>query len=195
MKTNLYLLFTTLAIGIACFWQGCEYGKRHELHITYDTTTTSKDSLVYDTTWYAATKNHTPIPVYDTFFIPVGLNQRLIIDTAQIIHTYYTKFFYNDTIKDERISINIQDTCFKNKITNRIVNYRILRPDTIRIITKNLTQKNFEKTLLKVNIGATYTTDNKILPGLLLNYNKWSAGYSTNGTQNQLNIYYNLWKH
>lgn len=194
MKTNLYIFIIMLFIGLASFWQGCQYGKRHELHITYDTSTNTKDSLVFDTNYYNI-KTHVLIPETITVDLPVGLNQRIEIDTAQIIHNYYTKFFYNDSIKDEQIALNIRDTLFENKITHRAISYRILRPDTLRFVTKNFTQKNFEKTLLKVNIGATYTHSNILLPGLLVNYNKWSAGYSTNGTQNQFNIYYNLWKH
>lgn len=187
MKTNLYIFILMLFIGLASFWQGCQYGKKHELQITYDTTTTNKDSLVFDTNRYDM-PHHILIPTYDTTEIPST------IDTAQIIKNYYTKHFYNDTFKDERIALNIADTLFQNTITHRNVSYKILRPDTIRIVEKTLTQKDFEKTLLKVNIGATFTTDNKVLPGLLVNYNKWSAGYSTNIKENQFNLYYNLWK-
>ena len=53
------------------------------------------------------------------------------IDTTKILYDYYLKHYYNRTWNDSLVNITLDDVVAQNKIIDAILNYKILRPQTV----------------------------------------------------------------
>ena len=138
----LYLIIAILII-IILLQRRCDgvyTGKNHTPKP--DTVTVIKwDTLRYSTTVYVPkwkTKiEHKHHYHYDTI---IKYNN---IDTAAILRDYFTLYAYNDTIKNDTVSIYITDSITRNNILNRQVSYNIKYPTIETIITKYANNREF----------------------------------------------------
>lgn len=79
----------------------------------------------------------------------------VFIDTQRVILDYYSAKIFSDSIKDDSISISIQDTIFKNSILGRSVRYTLKYP-TIYINTKETIKTKPRGLFLSGSIGNQY---------------------------------------
>lgn len=127
----------------------------------------------YDTTQKQITVNVKPPDVSVT--MPAQQLAALKIDTADIIASYFTKNFYQDTIKDSNIVAIVSDTIFNNNIISRNFKYTWQQPTTIIKKEKGL----------QIYGGLGITTDARGVGQMYLNgsiarsRNIYTIGYST----------------
>jgi hypothetical protein len=139
---------------------------------TYDTI---HDSIpVYTPKYYSKTEY-----IYDTIL-------KTKLDTIYIIHDYFTKYYYSDTINRDSITVIINDTIFRNKISSRNINYKFIIPT--HTITKEII---VTKTELYIGGGLYLEKDNlrSIGPEFLLktkNNTIYGVGAGVNQTLNPI---------
>jgi hypothetical protein len=111
-------------------------GKKYDvINRKIDTVYITKTSIVYRPGKKIPYKVLVEKPVY----IPAK------IDTNAIIHTYFSKILYKDTLKIDKIGyISVTDTLYKNKILGRSYSYEIKQP-TIKdyMMIKELPRNQF----------------------------------------------------
>jgi hypothetical protein len=114
---------------------------------------------LYDTISSVSHKTYDSLPVriysdsetlsskIDTFYsISVQIDSfQLPVDTQTIVYKWLSEtVVYKDSIRDSSIDISIIDTLFRNRITGRMLTYKLLRPTVTNTITiqKKSTPKN-----------------------------------------------------
>lgn len=137
-------------------------GPSPESTVTIDTMikwdTVRIDKIVYVPKWKIKV-----VPEYDTIFKD--------IDTLTILRDYYTKYFYQDTVKVETYgSIFIDDTVTQNSIFSRKIKSNLVIP-TITITNTKETLINKRELYLGVGVSGN-TTQLNYLGGELLYKNK-----------------------
>lgn len=89
---------------------------------------------------------------YESIFVATNFP----IDTAEIIRRYLTAYFFADTFRNSDLAVIIKDSLFNNRITNRALTYKLLRPDSI--ITNTITiEKQIFKPSIFTGIGIGFT--------------------------------------
>lgn len=88
---------------------------------------------------------------YESIFVATNFP----IDTVEIIRRYLTAYFFADTFRNSDLAVIIKDTLFNNRISNRELTYKLLRPDSI--ITNTITiEKQVFKSSLFTGIGIGF---------------------------------------
>ena len=123
--------------------------------------------VITSTPGTTSTNEHTIIKSDSTvYMVPV-------IDTAaihQIIESWFTHYYYAQTLRDSNIEATISDSIAQNRITHRKFSYKILRPDSI--VTLTITQPK-NNTNLYAGMGVCWGTSPKIGPALFLNRDRF----------------------
>ena len=65
--------------------------------------------------------------VHDT----VEIHDTIPVDTLSIVKDYFSARIYNDTLKEDSVTLIINDTIFQNRIKSRNVKYSLVSPTTI----------------------------------------------------------------
>ena len=168
-KFKLEHIIIAILIIVIIFLRSCDGGKCPE-PITITKTTVKTDTVVTYKTIEKSTKVY--IPKYTTKIISKTLP--ISIDTIAILNDYYSKYVYQDTIKNDSVKIYILDTISKNKIQNRKVKYIITHP-TITVtntITNNIEVKQKTQLYFGFGIGANKTNITNFGPEMLLKTKK-----------------------
>jgi hypothetical protein len=174
----LYLIFT----------RGC--GKGGEVEYRTDTLTTV--SYVHDTVWHQLPQKviHTPAEIV---YKEIPRN----IDTVFIIKKYAASYFYDETISDSSIDINIKDTVSMNEITWRDVKYLWKKPVTV--IENKITQVTPAKTKLWAgfNIGGNKNELSSFTPEIELTFPEgraFSVGYNLQNKSAEVGVKWRVGK-
>jgi hypothetical protein len=95
------------------------------------------------------------------------------IDTAFILKDYMATYSYSDTIKNDSITITIQDSINRNKIKNRKVDYSFIFPTiTITITKDNVIVTNNRELYVGAGIGVSLKQVNHISGDLIFRTKK-----------------------
>jgi len=125
----------------------------------------TKQPIVQDTTVYIHDTVTYTIPVKhlvpDTVLQAYPVYQ--VVDTAAILHDYFAKRFYADTLTDSLVSCVILDTVYQNRLLSRAFTYRLLKPQTVHITTITPVTPEPE---LRMYLGAGGSMSNSGKPGL-----------------------------
>ena len=119
------------------------------------------------------------------------------IDTVFVVNDYNSKYVYNDSLKNDTLSLYINDIIFKNKLLSRNIKYTIKFP----IVTINNTViKNKNEFYTGVGLVGSNTGINYFGPEFLLRTKKKSVyglGVGVNGNLQpniSLRIYWKIGK-
>jgi len=147
-----YILFIVSIISIIIWSKSCN----NKIDVVKDNDTI----VVVDTQWVEK-EVETPVYVPDIRYVerPVYLPGK--IDTQYVIGDYYSKYYYEDSIKNEDVTIIIKDSVTQNKISSRQVKYSICYP----VISTNTT---------------VFAQNQRIYAGISTNFN--ASGISYIGT-------------
>lgn len=107
------------------------------------TTVTKDSSIVYlkDTAKHSDVRTYLQ-PINNTYIV----DHPAPIDTAKLIHDYYTKRFYRTITGDSLIQITTNDTVYNNSIGYKKTTWQFLKPyATIKTFTTTITNE-IEKT-------------------------------------------------
>lgn len=94
--------------------------------------------------WYSRVERDT---IIDTVYI----------DTTKVLEDYFASYTYLDTLKNDSVTIIINDTISQNKIKNRNVRYDILYPTKTVTIEHYLNNREF---YIGPRAGITYGGNN-----------------------------------
>lgn len=142
----------------------------------YRTDTVTTVSYVHDTVWHTLPQKviHTPAEI-------VYRDAPRNLDTVFIIRKYAASYFYDETISDSSIDINIKDTISMNEIMWRDVKYLWKKPVTV--IENKIIQVPPAKTKVFIgfNIGGNKNELSSFTPELELTFydrRAFSIGYN-----------------
>lgn len=139
----------------------CKFTGKLPVNIFSDTAQTKEILLVYDSTEKVLPSK--PIYILDSVFVPIAF----VVDTAEVIRRYLTDYFYQDSFRNNEISLVVSDSLYNNKLTWRDYRYKILRPDSLitieTIITNTLEPNHFYWGAGIVSIGTQVGLMPKIL--------------------------------
>jgi hypothetical protein len=146
--SQFFLIIIAVLVGVIGVEQCRSFQKRQKPEIikmdgkTYDVINRKIDT-VYITKTSTVYRPGKKIPYKVLVEKPVYIPAK--IDTNAIIHTYFSKILYKDTLKIDKIGyISVTDTLYKNKILGRSYSYEIKQP-TIRdyMVIKELPRNQF----------------------------------------------------
>jgi len=116
-----------------------------------------------------------PVPVaYDSIIYKDSLVYAAV-DTAAILRRYFTKYFYEDTIRDSTFLAILREVVTENRIVDRRLDVQNLRPQAITYAT---TVINSEPRLF---IGPAISYDGSIGLGGSVMYLKANNAYQVTG--------------
>lgn len=178
-----YIIFAIIVVAAFMFGKSCSKPEIINTEtITYDTI--KGDSIPYPVVKYK------PVPVYrDTGSTKWKYNK---IDTSAILADYFAKYFYNDTLIDNKVMfVAIKDTISENKI--------IYRKPTIHYfptyITKTITTK--EATKRKLYVGGSISGFKDVVPYIGAMYldkknRAFTAQYGVTDNSYQVGMFYKI---
>ena len=150
-----------------------------------------------DTVYHTVTKEvATYIPKYTTKIKYIH-DVTSTIDTVFVVNDYSSKYVYNDSLKNDTLSLYINDIIFKNKLLSRNIKYTIKFP-TVTI--NNTVIKNKNEFYTGVGLVGSNTGINYFGPEFLLRTKKKSVyglGVGVNGNLQpniSLRIYWKIGK-
>ena len=137
MKNAFQIVIIVLLAAILGL-QTCVYVNRH---IDEHDSSTNTDTVFLKPTdrWHAL---EVPTPVTYRVEVPGAPGQTItipaVIDSMAIVKDYFTKRHYQDSVKNDSISIFITETAFKNEIINRRMWYKWTAPTMVLKETKTV---------------------------------------------------------
>jgi hypothetical protein len=150
-KNKFYFIIIVILV-IVILLQKCGGGKNATTSPNNDTITT------IDTVYHTVTKEVTTyIPKYTTKIKYIH-DVTSTIDTVFVVNDYNSKYVYNDSLKNDILSLYINDIIFKNKLLSRNIKYTIKFP-TVTVNNTVIKNKNEFYTgvgLVGSNTGINY---------------------------------------
>jgi hypothetical protein len=172
-------IFIVIALlAFVNFFVGYYLGKNHE-PITENETKTIEQK--FDSVRVFIDR---PIVVLriDSYPVSTSLNNPIVIDTLSIVNRWLTGYVYTDSLRTKDLFLQITDSIEQNSIKHRHLVYKILRPDSIKVIERSRNDKADEQSrngnafFVGVGLGA-----NRFSPGILYNIkNTFQIGLSSN---------------
>jgi hypothetical protein len=189
-KNKFYFIIIVILV-IVILLQKCGGGKNTTTSPNNDTITT------IDTVYHTVIKEvATYIPKYTTKIKYIH-DVTSTIDTVFVVNDYNSKYVYNDSLKNDTLSLYINDIIFKNKLLSRNIKYTIKFP-TVTI--NNTVIKNKNEFYTGVGLVGSNTGINYFGPEFLLRTKKKSVyglGVGINGNLQpniSLRIYWKIGK-
>ncbi len=135
-KDGIYLTLIAVLLGVLVF-KGCTKTKCPEIQtvIKYDTTFTTKDSVVY-----RDKLKYQPIPylIRDTLVEKFKKDTVMSDDALAVITDYYETRVYNDSLYEGQNYVKITDTVSENLIKNRTYKFHVTSPTITKTVTNNI---------------------------------------------------------
>ena len=173
-KSKFYFLIIAILVIVILLQKSCSGGSKVTVP-NNDTITT------IDTVYHTVTKEvATYIPKYTTKIKYIH-DVISTIDTVFVVNDYNSKYVYNDSLKNDTLSLYINDIIFKNKLLSRNIKYTIKFP-TVTI--NNTVIKNKNEFYTGVGLVGSNTGINYFGPEFLLRTKKKSVyglGVGVNG--------------
>jgi hypothetical protein len=119
---------------------------------------TIRDTIIKETTVYVP-KWNTKIE-HDVIFDTITK-----LDTTYILGDYFSTYIYNDSLKNDTIKININDSITQNKIKSRQIKYKLLYTSTSSTTT---IVKNKNEFYIGIGLTGSNKGINFFGPNLLL---------------------------
>ena len=145
--------------------------------------------VIHDTCWYHLEEKGKP-KATDSIFISVPA----IVDTEAILHGYFAKYVFADTLSDTSIVIAVKDTISENRIVSRELTYRIKRPQVIEQINNTTIPRR-----IGLYVGVSASINKNLLAGfspeiLLTGKNKtaYGIGYDLLSKSVSAHVYWKL---
>ena len=189
-KSKFYFLIIAILVIVILLQKSCSGGSKVTVP-NNDTITT------IDTVYHTVTKEvATYIPKYTTKIKYIH-DVTSTIDTVFVVNDYNSKYVYNDSLKNDTLSLYINDIIFKNKLLSRNIKYTIKFP-TVTI--NNTIIKNKNEFYTGVGLVGSNTGINYFGPEFLLRTKKKSVyglGVGVNGNLQpniSLRIYWKIGK-
>lgn len=189
-KSKFYFLIIAILVIVILLQKSCSGGSKVTVP-NNDTITT------IDTVYHTVTKEvATYIPKYTTKIKYIH-DVTSTIDTVFVVNDYNSKYVYNDSLKNDTLSLYINDIIFKNKLLSRNIKYTIKFP-TVTI--NNTVIKNKNEFYTGVGLVGSNTGINYFGPEFLLRTKKKSVyglGVGVNGNLQpniSLRIYWKIGK-
>ena len=189
-KNKFYFIIIVILV-VVILLQKCGGSKNTTTSPNNDTITT------IDTVYHTVTKEvATYIPKYTTKIKYIH-DVTSTIDTVFVVNDYNSKYVYNDSLKNDTLSLYINDIIFKNKLLYRNIKYIIKFP-TVTI--NNTVIKNKNEFYTGVGLVGSNTGINYFGPEFLLRTKKKSVyglGVGVNGNLQpniSLRIYWKIGK-
>ena len=189
-KSKFYFLIIAILVIVILLQKSCSGGSKVTVP-NNDTITT------IDTVYHTVTKEvATYIPKYTTKIKYIH-DVISTIDTVFVVNDYNSKYVYNDSLKNDTLSLYINDIIFKNKLLSRNIKYTIKFP-TVTI--NNTVIKNKNEFYTGVGLVGSNTGINYFGPEFLLRTKKKSVyglGVGVNGNLQpniSLRIYWKIGK-
>lgn len=132
----------------------------------------------------------------DSVLIPIPVS----VDTAQIIRDFYTRYTFNDSIKDTIIEIQSSIEVALNMVTKSNIKYKLLQPTKSTTVTIETVKETKPKAalLLGADIGFNKTRlISQVSPGIIFMTKKkytYGLGYDMLNKTYQAKIYLPLLK-
>ena len=164
-KSKFYFLIIAILVIVILLQKSCSGGSKVTVP-NNDTITT------IDTVYHTVTKEvATYIPKYTTKIKYIH-DVTSTIDTVFVVNDYNSKYVYNDSLKNDTLSLYINDIIFKNKLLSRNIKYTIKFP-TVTI--NNTVIKNKNEFYTGVGLVGSNTGINYFGPEFLLRTKKKSV--------------------
>jgi len=173
-KSKFYFIIILILV-IILLLQRCNNGKKQPLF--------QNDTIrVVDTSYVTITKYiPTYIPKWNVQIKYIHDTTK-IIDTAYVIGDYYSSYYYKDSIKNDTLSVYINDLISQNKIRSRSVKYTLKFP-TVTITNTVIKSKN--EFYVGIGLVGNGTGINFFGPELMLrtkSKNVYGLGIGVNGS-------------
>jgi hypothetical protein len=189
-KSKFYFLIIAILVIVILLQKSCSGGSK--------VTVPSNDTITtIDTVYHTVTKEvATYIPKYTTKIKYIH-DVTSTIDTVFVVNDYNSKYVYNDSLKNDTLSLYINDIIFKNKLLSRNIKYTIKFPT---VTVNNTVIKNKNEFYTGVGLVGSNTGINYFGPEFLLRTKKKSVyglGVGVNGNLQpnlSLRIYWKIGK-
>jgi hypothetical protein len=177
---------TVVAIAV-CTWLaqmiGClePSNSNVKISVTADTSIIAKfDSIPVHITG----KNLVAAALHDTVFYPVSVSQ--VIDTLEIIKQFFScvtsTYHYR---KENLYDLIINDSQCQNKLLSRNIDLKILRPDSLIVVTNTVT-RTVTNDKARIYAGVSGSLINPFSPGIVYAHEKFAATVHYSPFQNQV---------
>lgn len=171
--TIIWVVLFILSLGMI-FFAGF-YTKGRFYASDFDTTITTTlrfDSTIRTIDAHPGTQiqpnTHTIIKTDSTVYVVPVLDTLAL---TRIIESWFTHYYYSQTLRDSNIEASIKDTISQNRIISRHFTYKILRPDSI--VTSTITQPKNNNNIY-AGMGVCWGTNPKIGPALIVTRNRFA---------------------
>ncbi len=189
-KSKFYFLIIAILVIVILLQKSCSGGSK--VNVPNNDTITTIDTVYHTVTKEVATY----IPKYTTKIKYIH-DVTSTIDTVFVVNDYNSKYVYNDSLKNDTLSLYINDIIFKNKLLSRNIKYTIKFP-TVTI--NNTVIKNKNEFYTGIGLVGSNTGINYFGPEFLLRTKKKSVyglGVGVNGNLQpniSLRIYWKIGK-
>ena len=145
--------------------------------VASDTTITKNIDVVFDSIAHGLSNKNLTASKTDTFYFPPEYIYKTIatkIDTQAILKAFFSCRLSTSDYRDSNIFISVKDSMCMFQLLDRQITYKILRPDSIIIIEKTITNTIAEKPKTSFSIGGIANTKDLFSPGIMIQRNKFS---------------------